>query len=42
MAYDSMWIAIVSTLATLSIEKAKDEQGVPITPEEDYHEAFLW
>lgn len=42
MAYDSMWMAIVSTLATFDIEKAKDESGAPITPREDYHEAFLW
>ena len=42
MAYDSMWMAIVSTLAVFNIEKAKDERGVPITPGEDYHEAFLW
>lgn len=42
MAYESMWMAIASTLAAFSIGKAKDENGVSITPDEDYVEGFLW
>lgn len=42
MAYESMWIAIASTLAAFNINKTKDEHGVPITPGEDYIEGFLW
>lgn len=42
MAYDSMWIAIASTLATFNITKAKREDGTPITPSGDYEWGFLW
>ena len=42
MAYESMWIAIASTLAVLNIDKAKDDSGSPVTPGENYIEGFLW
>lgn len=42
LAYESMWITIASTLATLNILKAKGPDGEPITPDEDYLEGFLW
>ena len=42
MAYESMWIAIASTLAVFSIGKAKDENGAPITPPGEYEWGFLW
>lgn len=41
MAYESMWIAIASVLATFNFNKAKDEYGNPITPPEAYVEGFL-
>lgn len=42
MALETMWLTIAKTLAVFEIAKAKDENGVPITPEEDYFESFLW
>lgn len=42
MAYESAWIAIASTLATLTIAKAKQPDGTPITPKGAYLLAFLW
>lgn len=34
IAYDSMWFAVASVLATFNIEKACDKYGNPITPPE--------
>ena len=42
MAYESMWIAIASTLAAFNILKAKREDGTVITPTEEYELGFLW
>ncbi|KAF8600716.1 cytochrome P450 [Ceratobasidium sp. AG-I] len=36
IAKQSMWISVSNTLANFSITKAKDENGVEITPEERY------
>lgn len=42
MATESMWITIATTLATLTISKAKGPDGQPITPKGEYFEGFLW
>lgn len=41
-AYEVMWITIATTLATVTISKAKGPHGKPITPKGDYDQAFLW
>ncbi|KAI5116721.1 hypothetical protein M0805_000830 [Coniferiporia weirii] len=40
-AYSSIFLAVASTLAAFKIEKAVDENGVPITPPVEYAESFL-
>lgn len=42
IAVEAMWIVIASTLASLTISKAKGPDGHPITPPEEYAEKFLW
>ena len=42
MAYESMWIAIASTLAVFNISKAKHQDGTAITPSGEYELGFLW
>ncbi|KAJ3552033.1 hypothetical protein NM688_g4375 [Phlebia brevispora] len=41
MAYESMWIAIASTLAVFNITKALGPDGKPITPTGEYEWGFL-
>ena len=41
LAKDSLWISIVSILASFTIEKAKDEDGNWITPAEDYEQGLV-
>ena len=41
MAYDSMWIAMASILATLDLKPAMDETGKPILPREDYGQGLV-
>lgn len=41
-AYDAMWIAIATTLATVTISPPKDADGKPIVPKGDYKDGFLW
>lgn len=42
MAFESMWIAVASTLAVCTISKARNEDGTAITPSGDYEMGFLW
>lgn len=41
MAYESLWIAIASIVATFDITKAVDEHGQAIEPSEDYTDGFM-
>ncbi|KAG9084300.1 hypothetical protein FS749_005325 [Ceratobasidium sp. UAMH 11750] len=41
IAQQSMWISISNTLANFMITKAKDENGVDITPEERYSAGLI-
>ena len=41
MAYEFIWITIVSVLASFNIEKAKDEHGRLIIPSGTYIEGFI-
>ena len=41
MAYESMWIAVASVLATFEVSKAKDADGNELTPNEEYTDEFL-
>ncbi|KAJ7088955.1 cytochrome P450 [Mycena epipterygia] len=41
MAQWSIWICVASILATLNINKALDEKGVPIEPSGEYTSGFL-
>ena len=41
MAYESMWITIVSVLAMFDIERAKDADGKDIVPSEAYCDGFI-
>ena len=40
MAYESMWITIASMLAVFTMEKAKDADGVDITPPMTFTQGF--
>ena len=42
MAYESMWIAIASTLAVFNISTAKRQDGTAIRPTGEYELGFLW
>ena len=42
MAYESMWIAVASTLAVFNVTEAMRQDGRPIAPTEDYELGFLW
>lgn len=42
MARDSIWITIACILAAFNIQPAKDSEGQPVTPKEDYTYGFLW
>lgn len=42
MAYESMWITVASSLASIAIDKVKGPDGLPITPKGDYICGFLW
>lgn len=41
IAYDSMWIAMASILATLHIKSAMDERGKLIVPREEYGQGLV-
>lgn len=41
MAYESLWIAIASLVATFDITKAVDEHDQVIEPSEEYTDGFL-
>lgn len=41
VAYESMWMAIATMLATLDITKCRDENGIEITPQEEYSTGFM-
>lgn len=41
MADESVWLAIASVLATLTLGKAKDEEGNEIEISEEYTDSFF-
>ena len=41
MAYESMWVTIVSVLAVFTIEKAKGKDGELVVPLESYCDGFV-
>jgi hypothetical protein len=42
MAQWSVWISVVSILATFDISKSVDEKGVPIEPSGEYTLGLFW
>lgn len=40
LAYDLLWLTMASVIAVFDVEKAKDEHGVPITPNGEYAHGF--
>lgn len=41
MAIDNLWITVVSVLATMNVEKARDEFGREIVPKDEYTTGFV-
>lgn len=42
MAYEAMWLTVACLLAVFDFDKAKDEQGEYIIPEDEIISGMLW
>ena len=40
-SYESLWMIVACTIASLKISKAKNADGLPITPSAEYTDGFV-